>query len=269
MHTFVLNISWDAIQNKPFFFSCRKKIPAEQKLGVEESAEKQRSGGLWFRCSDNHLSWNYELQLSRAKSTICSCDQRGGSAAEGCTTWDFSADQAATSEVTQNLFWSWQVLCLGKVWCYLLWGAMNAQAVFSASQSANSSWRNWLVQQMVKYLVEPEPYSDPYTWGNNLGNDYDKHKAVDFREVRCPRATCRRWWGQCQPGHMAAGGQAAPGWGWGMQLPQALQGDTWAWGGSPTGTSACKGGKVHPCRFATSKQQSRSILRSNTPWNKL
>jgi len=45
-----------------------------------------------------------------------------------------------------------------------------------------SRWLNTLLNQS----------HTPYGWGNNLGNGYDKHKAVGFWEVRCPRATCGR-----------------------------------------------------------------------------
>lgn len=55
---------------------------------------------------------------------------------------------------------------------------------------------------------------------------------------------CRRGWGQCQPGHIAATGRGARGWGWGMQPPQALQGGTRAWGGEPhRGLQHVQGGR--------------------------
>lgn len=43
----VLNVNWDAIQNKPFFFfsAVQKQVPVEQKLAVGESAKKSWSGG--------------------------------------------------------------------------------------------------------------------------------------------------------------------------------------------------------------------------------
>lgn len=51
-----------------------------------------------------------ELKAQSAAST-----KEVGSAAESCTTGDFSTDQAAAPEVTQNSFRSWQGLCLGEV----------------------------------------------------------------------------------------------------------------------------------------------------------
>lgn len=163
-----------------------KAPSAEQKLGAEGSAEKQWLKELWFRCGDNHFSQDHELELSRVKSMICSTNQRGVSVsivksvvcstnqcgvsvsvvksmvcstnqrgvsgAESCAPGDFPAGQVLLQRGHKTS------AELGKFPAGegLVWAAVGCRAS-PASQPAHCSWRSWLVQQMVKCLVEPEP----------------------------------------------------------------------------------------------------------------